>query len=91
MKVESWGQRNYTPNTQGTAMIGFNYTNYDGSIATDGKSTNGYMKYVHIWNSLKSQAQLQTIMTDPTTVTGGEADLVCGWKFTDIQQRTYCY
>lgn len=74
VKVESWGQRNYTPNTQGTAMIGFNYTNYDGSIATDGKSTNGYMKYVHIWYSHR-----------------GEADLVCSWKFTDIQQRTYCY
>ncbi len=84
VKEEGWGQTNYTPNTQGTAMIGFNYTNYDGAIATDGKGTNGYMKHVHIWNSVKSQAQLQAIMTDPTTITGGETDLVCGWKFTEI-------
>jgi hypothetical protein len=81
VKEEGWGQTNYTPNTQGSAMIGFNHTKYDGSLATDGKGTNGYMKHVHIWNSVKSQAQLQAIMKDPTAITGSESDLVYGWNF----------
>lgn len=84
VKEEGWGQTNYTPNTQGTSMIGFNYTKYDGSVATDGKGTNGFMKHMHIWNSIKSQAEIQAIMQTPSMVTGQEADLVCGWKFTEV-------
>lgn len=84
VKQEGWGDTNYTPNTQGTSMIGFNYTNYDGSIATDGKGTNGYMKHMHIWNSVKSQTQIKSIMENPDAITGQETDMVCGWKFTEI-------
>ncbi len=84
VKEEGWGNKNYSPNVQGTSMIGFNYTNFDGSIATDGKGTNGWMKHMHIWNSVKSQSEIQNIMNNPETVTGQEDDLVCGWKFTEI-------
>jgi hypothetical protein len=84
VKEENWGQTNYTPNTQGVSMIGCNYTNYDGSIATDGKGTNGWMKHVHIWNTVKTQDDVQTIMEHPESVTGTETDLVCGWKFTEM-------
>ncbi len=82
VKSEDWGNTNYTPNAK-TSMVGFNYTNFDGSIATDGKGTNGTMKHVHIWNKVKTQAELQNIMNSPQTVTGRETDLVAGWKFTE--------
>lgn len=84
VKQENWGQTNYTPNLQGTRLIGLNHCSFDGAIAVDGKGTNGYMKHMHIWNSVKSQASLQTIMNSPESVTGTETDLVCGWKFTQI-------
>lgn len=74
----------YMPNTQGTPMIGFNWTRYDGSIAGDGKGANGYMKHMHVWNSVKSQADVRTIMENPDAITGEETDLVCGWRFTEI-------
>jgi hypothetical protein len=82
VKEENWGQTNYTPNTQGASMIGCNYTNYDGSIATDGKGTNGWMKHVHIWNTVKTQSEIQNIMNNPESVTGTETDLVCGWDLS---------
>lgn len=84
VKVEDWGRTDYNPNVQNVSMIGFNYTNFDGSIATDGKGTNGYMKHLHIWNSVKSQAEVQDIMNHPAEVTGQESDLVCGWSFTQM-------
>ena len=83
VKEEDVSRTDYTPNTKATSMVGFNFTNFDGSISTEGKGTNGYMKHLHIWNSVKSPAQLQTIMNTPETVTGNESDLVCGWKLTE--------
>lgn len=82
VKAEDWGNTNYTPNDK-TSLIGFNYTKFDGSVATDGKGTNGTMKHIHIWNKVKTQTELQQIMNTPQTVTGKEADLVAGWKFTE--------
>jgi hypothetical protein len=84
VKEEDWGQTNYTANTQGTPMIGFHHMNYNGALATDGKGTNGYMKHMHIWNTVKSQAEVQAIMENPNAITGEEQDLVCGWRFTEI-------
>jgi hypothetical protein len=83
LKEEGHSPTNYTPNTR-SAMIGFNHTKYDGSIATDGKGTNGYMKHMHIWNTVKSQAEVRAIMENPDAITGEETDLVCGWRFTEI-------
>lgn len=84
VKEENWGRHDYNPNARNTSMIGFNFTNFDGSISTEGKGTNGYMKHMHIWNSVKSQEEVQNIMTKPETITGQEQDLVCGWKFTEM-------
>ncbi|MDR2449515.1 MAG: DUF4972 domain-containing protein [Prevotellaceae bacterium] len=83
LKEEGYSSTNYTPNTR-SAMIGFNHTKYDGSIATDGKGTNGYMKHMHIWNTVKSRADIRAIMENPDAITGGETDLVCGWRFAEI-------
>jgi hypothetical protein len=86
VKAEGLGpdKTNYTPNTQGSPMIGFNHTRYDGTMATDGKGTNGYMKHMHIWNSVKTPTEVQAIMANPDAITGEETDLVCGWRFTEI-------
>lgn len=80
VKEEDW-HNTYTPNNQNTPMIGFNYTKFNGSVATDGKGTNGYMKHFHIWNSVKSQDEINDIKDNPKSVKGDEADLVCGWDF----------
>ncbi len=84
VKEEDWHQIDYNPNVQNTSMIGFNHTNFDGSISSEGKGTNGYMKNMHIWNSVKSQRDIHAIMETPETVVGTETDLVCGWNFTQI-------
>ncbi len=79
IKEEDRIEVNFTPNLK-TNLIGFNFTNFDGSIAPSSKGTNGRMKHVHIWNSVKNGTQLNLIKNDPLSVTGSEIDLVAGWR-----------
>lgn len=81
-KKENHGRGNsYTSNDEPTSMLGFIYANYDGSIGEFRKGTVGYMKHIHIWKEAKTQAEIQSIMNDPESVTKDSPNLVCGWTF----------
>jgi len=84
VKEEHWNNTNYTPNNEETPMLGFNFTDYGGAVSTEGKGANGYMKHMHIWNSVKTVSEIQEIMNNPDYVKGDESDLVCGWKFDEV-------
>lgn len=86
VKEEKLWRNDYNPNVQNVSMIGFNRTLFDGTIATDGKGANGYMKHLHIWNTAKSEAEVLKIMNEPETINGSEKDLVCGWPFTQVAE-----
>lgn len=42
----------------------------------------GSIKKLRIWKSAKTANEIQNLMNGTTVVTGQEADLVCGWDFT---------
>lgn len=81
-KVEDWSGV-YQPTTANLHMYGFTAGSFGGGALTD-RGTNGYMRNMNIWKSLKTQAQIQAIKNNPTSVVGTEADLVCGWRLTQI-------
>lgn len=76
-------EKKYKPGNVNVPLYGFMGANGDGSPQWD-KGANGYMKHVHIWKTAKSQAQIQQLKDNPNSVTGTEADLVCGWKFDTV-------
>jgi len=80
VKTENWSDINYSPNPR-TNLIGFNFSNFDGSIAASNKGSSGRMKHMHIWNSVKNISQIQAIKNNPAMVTGLEDDLVCAFPF----------
>ncbi len=82
-KEEDWRSTNYTPNTINTHMYGFASGSFGGGALTD-RGTNGYMKNMNVWKSLKTQAQIQNIKDNPESVVGTESDLVCGWRLTEV-------
>lgn len=83
-KDENWSDTSFVPNLNGVHLVGFNHPDNNGNIAADENGTNGYMKHVHIWNSVKSKAQLINYKNNPDSILGTETDLVCGWKLTEI-------
>lgn len=70
----------YRSSTIDVPMVAFTGLTVEGYVE-GAKSTNGYMKYFHIWNKAKSQSEIQNIMNNPESITGQESDLVCGWNF----------
>lgn len=83
VKVEESNQpadKPYRSSDLNVSMVGFTGLSAEGYVESS-KSTNGSMKYFHIWNKAKSQAEIQHIMNNPETITGREEDLVCGWNF----------
>jgi len=59
-------------------MIAFAQFNTDGSRT---RTTQGYIKHFHIWNTAKSETEVKGLMDGTTVVTGEETDLACGWEF----------
>lgn len=79
-KTEHWNETNYSPNLK-TNLVGFNFTHFDGVIGPSSRGTNGSMKNVNIWRSVKSETQINAIKNNPNSVIGNESDLVAGWRF----------
>lgn len=69
-----------TPAAANIPLYAFIGASADGTPQTD-KGMNGYMKHMHIWNTAKSAADINAIKDNPSSVTGSEVDLVCGWAF----------
>jgi len=85
VKEENWHNLNLVPHAEGLHLYGMNRpNNNDIGGATTDSGVNGYMKHMHLWKSVKSPAQIQTIMDHPETVTGQESDLICGWRFDEM-------
>lgn len=82
-KEEDWSKTALQASTANARMYGFTTGNFQGAVQTD-RGTNGYMKNMNIWKSVKTQAQIESIKNNPTSVIGTEADLVCGWRFTQF-------
>ncbi|SEO19367.1 protein of unknown function [bacterium A37T11] len=70
----------YTSNNKPLPMVAFTQMNARGEKVGD-KGINGRMKYLHIWKSAKTQEEIRHLINNPGSVTGTEADLVCGWSF----------
>lgn len=83
VKEEDWDKADFQPNTVNSRMYGFTSGNFGGDALTD-RGTNGYMRNMNIWKSVKSKAQIEAIKNNPTSVIGTEADLLCGWRFTQL-------
>lgn len=73
----------YASNDSDVPMVAFTGMSATGVRVGD-KGANGSMKHLHIWKSAKSQEEIRQLMKNPESVKGTEADLVCGWTFTQM-------
>lgn len=88
LKDQSTAQtgRNYLSNYLETSMVAFGQPAGVGGM-TDAWRLSGYIKDFHIWKSAKSEDEIKKIINKDVTVTGSEADLVCGWEFTSTAEN----
>lgn len=88
LKDQSTAQdgKNYLSNYLETSMVAFGQPAGVGGM-TDAWRLSGYIKDFHIWKSAKSEVDINKIMNKEFTVTGSEADLVCGWEFTTTAEN----
>ncbi len=68
----------YVANDVAMPMTAFLELKSDGSTT---RKISGFIKDFHIWKTAKSMTEVNKLMNKETTVSGTEADLVCGWDF----------
>lgn len=83
VKKEGFDGGTYTKGLETTSMVAFTGMETSGALAPD-KWASGSIKHFHIWNTAKSQSEIQQIKDNPESITGEESDLVCGWPFSTI-------
>lgn len=71
----------YKPNPEKAKMpmTAFAELNLEGTEQS--RKLSGYMKHLRIWNSAKTEDEINKLMNREIVVTGEESDLLCAWPF----------